>query len=365
MRKTASTVKLLAILVVESSFNPYLINLMNYLRSRIIVLIMIACACMQHARAQDAILDSLFSRGDSTAVLDSLLKDFDDYLDSISKPKSFFTMSVGIGNGYFSFEKKNSVYLTNSQRLILSPSIGYYHKSGLGISTTGFCLLDNGSSQFYQLSITPSYDFIRSRKLGFGFAFTRYFEKDSLPFYTTPIGNELFGYFTYKKAWIRPTLSVSYGWGNNTEYQQKQTLIWRERLQRYDRGFVYIKNKESVRDLATIISLKHDFDFYRLFDRKDAFTLTPVLLFTAATQAFGFNTSYQYSFNTIRANLLPSSQKISDQTSFRPQSLSLILRSDYNIRRFYVLPQLLFDYYLPESTDHFNVGYSITAGFNF
>jgi hypothetical protein len=320
---------------------------------------------MQHASAQEATLDSLFLRGDSTAVLDSLLKDFDDYLDSISKPKSFFSINVGIGNGYFSFENKNSVYLTNSQRLIISPSVGYYHKSGLGITSSAFYLLDKSNSEFYQLAITPSYDFIGSRKVGFGFAFTRYFEKDSLPFYTTPIGNELFAYFTYKRSWIRPTLSVSYGWGNNTDYQKKQTLIWRERLQRYDRGFVYIKNKESVRDLATIISLKHDFDFYRILNRQDALTITPVFLFTAATQAFGFNTSYQYSFNAVRANLLPSNQNISDQTSFRPQSVSLILRSDYNIRTFFVMPQILFDYYLPESTDHFNIGYSITAGFNF
>jgi len=338
---------------------------MKYLLTRSFIIVMLVVSCMRQGYAQQSTLDSLFAKGDSTAVMDSLLKDFDNYLDSISKPRSFFSFNLGIGNGYFSFENKNTVYLTNAQRLIVTPSAGYYHKSGLGITTTGYLLLDPENSQFYQFSVTPSYDFIGNRKVGFGFAYTRYFEKDSLPFYTTPIGNELFGYFTYKKLWLRPTISICYGWGSNTEYLQKQTFIWRERLQRYDRGFIYVKNEESVKDFATILSLKHDFDFYRLFVRQDAFTITPVFLFTAATQSFGFNTSYQYSVNAVRANLLPSNQNISDQSAYRPQSVSLILRTDYNIRKFFVMPQFLLDYYIPQTDDHLNIGYSITAGINF
>jgi hypothetical protein len=338
---------------------------MKYLPTRIFVMVMLFISCMRQVNAQQTSLDSLFASRDSTAVLDSLLKDFDSYLDSLRKPRSFLSINLGIGNGYFSFENANTVYLTNSQRFIVTPSIGYYHKTGLGLTTTGYLLLDADNSQFYQFSVTPSYDYIGNRKLGFGFAFTRYIEKDSLPFYTTPIGNELFGYFTYKNWWIRPTLSVCYGWGNKTEYLEKQTFIWRERLQRYDRGFIYVKSEESVKDFATIISLRHDFDFYKLFVRKDGFTITPVLLFTAATQSFGFNTSYQYSTNAVRANLLPSNQNISDQSAYRPQSFSFILRSDYNLGKFFVMPQFLLDYYIPETDDHLNIGYSITAGFNF
>ena len=338
---------------------------MKYLFTRVLLPIILVFSCIHQGNAQQSTLDSLFAKGDSTAVMDSLLKDFGNYLDSISKPKSFFALNMGVGNGYFSFENKNSVFLTNTQRIIVTPSAGYYHKTGLGITATSFFLMDGSNSQLYQFAVTPSYDYLGSKKLGFGFAFTRYFEKDSLPFYTTPIANEFFGYFTVKKLWIRPTLSISYGWGSNTEYQQKQTLIWRERLQRYTRGFVYIKNKESVQDFATILSLKHDFDFYRLFVREDAFSVTPVFLFTASTQSFGFNTSYQYSTNGVRANVLPSNQKISDQTSFRPQSISFILRTDYNVRKFFVMPQLLLDYYLPDADQHLSVGYSVTAGFNF
>src|SRR5687767_10842096 len=51
-------------------------------------------------------LDSLFAKGDTTAILDSLLKDFDTYLDSLAGRKSFFTVNAAIGTGYFSFNDK-------------------------------------------------------------------------------------------------------------------------------------------------------------------------------------------------------------------------------------------------------------------
>src|SRR5437868_1771847 len=116
---------------------------MKYLSTRIILLVMLTCSYVQFTHAQQSALDSLFAKGDSTAVMDSLLKDFDSYLDSITKPKSFFSASFGIGNGYYSFENKNSVYLTNMQKLMVSPSAGYYHRTGLGITATGYYLLDN------------------------------------------------------------------------------------------------------------------------------------------------------------------------------------------------------------------------------
>ena len=93
--------------------------------------------------------------------------------------------------------------------------------------------------------------------------------------------------------------------------------------------------------------------------------LTPVALFTAGTQRFGFNTSYQSSSAIIRNNFLPSNQQISEQTGFGAQSVSFILRADYSIGKFFIMPQVLFDYYLPESDDRFNMAYSLVMGFNF
>ncbi|HEY0679115.1 MAG TPA: hypothetical protein VGD17_12560 [Chitinophagaceae bacterium] len=330
------------------------------------LLLLPSLVCIQYiAVAQQSRLDSLFNSKDSTAVLDSLLRDFGVYMDSLSKPKSFFSISAGIGTGYFSFENKNTFVFTTAKKPLLSPSAAYYHKSGLGLSATGFILLDGGNTNFYQFALSPSYDYMRSKIFSTGISFTKYFSKDSLPFYTTPIQQELFAYFGIRKWKLRPMLSVSYGWGSNEEYQQKQILIWNRWLQRSERGVITVKNEESVSDLAATASLRYNFMWFDLFSKDDGLTITPVALFTAGTQRFGFNTSYQSSSAVIRNNFLPSNQQISEQTGFGAQSVSFILRTDYSVGKFFIMPQLLLDYYLPDVDDRFNIAYSIVTGFNF
>ena len=111
--------------------------------------------------SQRGTLDSLFASRDTTAVMDSLMKDFDLFMDSLTAPKSFLNISIGAGNGFFSFENKNSVYLSTKRKIILSPGIGYFHKSGLGLSATAFMMNDNGGVNVYQFAFSPSYDLIR------------------------------------------------------------------------------------------------------------------------------------------------------------------------------------------------------------
>jgi hypothetical protein len=330
------------------------------------LVLFVALAGVQFSvNAQNNRLDSLFHNKDSTAVIDSLLDDFSKYMDSVSKPTSFFTVSAGIGTGYFSFETKGSVYFTTAKKPLISPSAGYYHKSGLGLNATGFILLDGSNTNFYQFALSPSYDYLRSKNISAGVSFTKYFSKDSLPFYTTPIQQELFAYFGIKKWKLRPTVSVSYGWGSQHSYEERRVLLWNRWLQRSERGVIRVKNEESVADLATTASLKYYFMWYDVLKKDDGFTFTPVLLFTAGTQRFGFNTSYQSSSTVIRNNFLPSNQEVSQQTGFGAQSVSLVLRADYSIGKFFIMPQVLMDYYLPKSDDHFNVAYSVITGFNF
>jgi hypothetical protein len=56
---------------------------------------------------------------------------------------------------------------------------------------------------------------------------------------------------------------------------------------------------------------------------------------------------------------------VSEQTGFGAQSASLVLRADYSIGKFFIMPQLLFDYYIPKVDDRFNMAYSIVTGINF
>lgn len=325
---------------------------------------LLAFAVCTEVRAQTR-LDSLFMGGDTTAILDSLMEDFDDYLDSISKKRNMFFVGIGAGTGFFSFENKNSVYITTERKLIVSPSVGYYHKTGFGISAMAFALNDNNKFTFYQYAISPSYDLI-SKKISTGISYSHYFNKDSLNFYTTPIRDELFAYFSYKGWWVRPTISVSYGWGSNTEYEKQKYRIWSRQLQQLQDYYITIKNVESVRDLSVTLSVRKNFDWYDVLAKDDNITLTPVILANAGTQQFGFNTSYSYTFNPVRVNSLPSNSSASDQTSFAIQSAGAILRASYMKGKLLIQPQVLFDYYLqPTESDRLNVVYSVNVSLAF
>ena len=89
----------------------------TYIITGILVLSIISTS---KATAQKTKIDSLFMKGDTTAVMDSLMKDFESFLDSLSAPKSFFNVSVGIGTGIFSFENQSSVLLTTEKSLMFS-----------------------------------------------------------------------------------------------------------------------------------------------------------------------------------------------------------------------------------------------------
>ncbi len=315
-------------------------------------------------KAQDK-LDSLFKDGDTTRSLDSLLADFDTYLDSLSKRRSMFFVGIGAGTGSFSFDDKNSVYTTSEKKLIVSPSIGYFHKSGLGISSTAYGMSSDGKFSFYQLSVSPSFDVIK-RAFSTGISYAHYFTKDSLGFYTTPIKDELYAYFSYKKWWVRPTISFSYGWGSKKDYEEQKMRIWSRQLRQLQRYYVTIENVETVKDLSLTASVRKDFDWYDVFGKDDNITFTPVLMANAGTQQFGFNTSYSYTFNPVRVNSLPSNSSASDETQFQLQSVSAILRTSYMKGKFLLQPQVLFDYYLlPTETNPFNTVFSLNLSLAF
>lgn len=323
------------------------------------------CLSVTPAKAQQNRVDSLFMNKDTTAVLDSLMADFDLFLDSLSKPKSLFYVGLGAGTGFFSFENKNSVFVTTQKKMIFSPSVGYYHKSGLGISAVGFAMNDNNRFSFYQFAISPSYDLLK-KKFSTGISYTKYFNKDSLSFYTTPIHDEVFAYFTYKDWWLRSTVSMSYGWGSNTEFQKEKKLIWSRRLQQFQSYYITVKNQESVRDLSLTVSVRKDFDWYDVLMKKDNITITPVLMLNSGTQQFGFNTSYSYNLSTIRTNSLPSNNNVAASTNFDLQSASAVLRASYLKGKFMIQPQVFFDYYLqPTDSNPLNIVYSVSVNFAF
>jgi hypothetical protein len=236
-----------------------------------------------------------------------------------------------------------------SKKLTYSPTLGYYNKNGLGITTTGSIVNDETNTNFYQFSVIPSFDYLNNKSFATGISFTKFFTKDSLPFYTTPLQNELYVYFTYRKTWIRPTLSASYGWGSRTDYLQREELIQDLRLRR--RGFTYINTKETVSDFSVMASVRHDFYWLDVFTYNDHIRLTPQVAFTTGTQKFGFNQSSNTYATTLRTgtNVLFSTEDVylDDKIKFQPLSLTLFLRGEYSIGKFFIQPQFMLDYYFP------------------
>lgn len=304
---------------------------------------------------------------DTTIDYDQLFRDFDEFMDSILSPRSYFLMSLSAGKGFYNFENKSNYQVTTSKKLTYSPTLGYYHKSGLGITLNGYIVDDGAKMNFYQTGVTPSFDYLKNKDLATGISYTKFFTKDSLPFYTTPIQNELYAYFTYRKWWIRPMLALSYGWGSRNDYEAREVLIQDLRLRR--RGFTYINTKETVSDFSVMASVRHDFYWLDVFTYRDHIRFTPQLTFTSGTQKFGFNQSATTYATSIRntSNVLYNTDNfyLDDELKFQPLSLTLFLRTEYNLGKFFIQPQLAFDYFFPATTKQFNTLFSVNAGFMF
>ena len=310
---------------------------------------------------------TILSNDDLDDLDDISLDDLESFLDSILSPRSYFLGSIQIGKGYYNYESKSTYLLETEKKLTYSPVLGYFHKSGWGINASGYLIEDGQKLNLFQGAIGPSFDFLKNKDYAGGFAYTHYFTKDSLPFYTSPLQNELYGYFTWRKLWFKPSVSVSYGWGSRSDYYEREDQINSLRLRRY--GFTRINTTESIKDLSVMASVRHDFYWLEILAKNDHIRITPQIIFTSGTQQFGFNQTANTYATTVRtgANILFNSENslLTDQTKFQPLSLALFLRTEYSFGKFFIQPQFIMDYYFPATENNFNTVFTLNAGFMF
>jgi hypothetical protein len=299
---------------------------------------------------------------DTTLDYGGLLDELGLFLDSLLAPRSYFLAGVSMGSGYFNYSKQSNK-LEIIKRNVYTPTIGYYHKTGPGLALSGNLTDDGGGLNLYQFSVTPSFDFIQGQDWIGGVSYTRYFTKDSLAFYSSPLQNEFNAYVTWRKPWLQPSITASYGWGSRTEYQKREKYIRLLRLKR--RGFLEATNTtEDVSDFVVAASVKHSFYWMHILGEKNYLKFTPQLAFSAGTQKFGLNrTSSTYVVNTRNsATLLYNTGDVSidEKLKFQPLSVSLYLRPEYNFGKFFVQPQFILDYYIP--AENLAALFSLTAG---
>lgn len=298
---------------------------------------------------------------------DELFSELDNFLDSITKPRSYALFNVGMGSRVFNFQSESDVLLNASKNFSVLPSLGYFHKSGFGLNAAATILKEPEGFNAFQFSTTASYDYLKNRDFITGISFTHFFTKDSLNFYTSPLANEAYVYFSIRKSWIKPTLSASYGWGTRTSYEEREEQIRLLRLRR--NGVTRIETTESIHDFNINLSIRHDFYWLNVLSAKDFIRLTPQLSLTSGTQKFGFNqNSNSYAtYKLTRSNVLYNSENVSlsDKMSFQPLSVTAFLKSEFSKGKFFFQPQVIFDYYIPASEQKFTTTFLLNTGLMF
>ena len=316
---------------------------------------------------------------DEDMDIDALLNDLDLFLDSILAPRSYVLLNLSMTQGYFNFTSKNNLRNRETKKSVWSPLVGYYDKSGVGITVASYAIYDSARQYFYQAAFTPSYDYLQNRKLATGISYTRYFTRNSVPFYTSPLQNELNGYFLWRKSWLQPGVAANYGWGSHTEFHKREETLKKALTDAADAGTIRIassdtisiikrilaRNSQSIVDFSLMFSVRHDFYWLQVFSKKDYIRFSPMLTASAGTQKFGFNNESTTAFSNIRTAVFYTSRSVSLRQKFQLLSSTLYLRGEYFIGKFFIQPQLLFDYYFPKKNSGFTTLFSLNTGFLF
>lgn len=230
--------------------------------------------------AQLTSIDTASIRADLSSMdKDSLLKELKGMLDSSGKQKSFFSAYLSVSNRLFSSTNNAFNAQQTSSSAAIIPSVSYFHKSGLGFTSTAYLRPGTTSSGLYQAALTPSYDFIGDKSMA-GLSYTRYVKTDPTNSFTTPYDNEIYGYFQLRKTWIRPSLTL--GWAEGS-YKDVSTIpvsvrgntIW-----------ITDTSRITINDFSVIAGVSHSFNFLDVLANGDMLTVLPQLSLIGGIQQY-------------------------------------------------------------------------------
>lgn len=281
-------------------------------------------------------------------TLDSLFKD-DEFFNMIKnsfRPKSYFQVSAALGNSYFSVRNKRIDATQLESKLVFTPDLSYYHKSGLSIAAAAFLTSFDGNSDFYQYSLTPSFTVRRSKTIAATVSYTRFFRRTGFESAASPIQNDLYGTVYFKKPWLQPGISLGLSGGNNTDYKKVDSVLFG--LQRIFTDTI----KSTIQAFSVSAYVQHSFEWMNILNKKDGISFTTKLILNAGSNKYSekhYNPYAAYINRFLqRRNLLG---RLQYNTPFEVQSLACNLDLNYIIGKFGFEPQFYLDYYLPETTD--------------
>ncbi len=318
---------------------------------------------LPQARLTDAFVPEI----DTTIDYDEFFDEMTHFLDSMLRPRSYLQASVSGSTGFFNYKVPGTLKIQSKKRFTYSPTLSYYNKLGLGLTATGNFIAQGSSTTFYQASVTPSFDYLSDLDFATGISYTRFISKDSLPFYLSPLQNDVTAYFVYRKTWLWPSVSASYGWGSRKDLEERLSFIRFLRLRR--RLTSLFADQEKVNDVSVTAAVSHNFYWLDVLKKGDNIRVSPQFMFTGGTQQYGFNRIPNRSSisRLLRNNSVNSNEgfSLASDKKFEALSIGFLLRTEYSIRKFFIQPELTLDYYLPDSDNAFNALFAVNLGFNF
>ncbi|MEP7254069.1 MAG: hypothetical protein ABI683_16860 [Ginsengibacter sp.] len=304
-------------------------------------------------------------------IMDSLLANdaFLKMLDKMDAPQSYFRINMAVGTRLFSGNNKAAQSLDNKRQLVLTPSAGYFHKSGLSASVAGYLLNENSSLNFYQYAISPSYSYTKSKAVSSLLSYTHYFHESKYTTTAAPFDDEIYANLILKKPYIKPAVSVSYSAGKYDEIINVDTtviILNRPTLIHY----VDTATTE-ISSFSVAASIEHDFTFYNLLAKKDGLRFTPQLSVISGIN--NYSVSHKSSaqlFNLYTKRRLTKLRRFQSSSdgggTFDVQSIGLDIDLNYSIGKFYLEPEVYLDYYLPKTDDKaFTQVYNFNIGITF
>ncbi|MEY2647581.1 MAG: hypothetical protein RL282_294 [Bacteroidota bacterium] len=266
-----------------------------------------------HSSAQLTKIDTAAIRADLSLMdKDSLLKELKGMLDSSGNQKSFFSATVSVSNRLFSSTNNAFNAQQTSSGAAILPSVSYYHKSGLGMTSTAYVRPGTSAAGLYQMAFTPSYDFIGSKSMA-GISYTRYLKTDPTNSFATPYDNEVYGYFQMRKTWIRPSLTL--GWAEGS-YKDVSTIpvsvrgntIW-----------VTDTSRITINDFSVIAGISHSFNFSDVLANGDMLTVLPQLSLIGGIQQYN-STPLSRNMGYGPRSKLEDLERVRERYNFRSSS---------------------------------------------
>ncbi|HEY9259888.1 hypothetical protein [Chitinophaga sp.] len=254
------------------------------------------------------------------------LAELEKQLDSLLQKRQKSEVVAGIGYG------NNPAYgskVTNYESIVLktfvSPSLSYYHKSGFYAGISSYYLFNATNNPWFEWDMTAGYDYTKNKNFLTGVSYTRYIFSDSSDVPATPIKNEIFAYFYYRKWWLQPGVSFDYGWGKDVN----EAAHLRETL----RG----------NDFNIIAAVRHPFIFSGIMGRGDVLLFTPSINLTMGTANYYSNLkAFQYitrSPQLMNIKNHPGKElNFEDHTEFEPRAADLTMNLSYFVGRINLAP---------------------------